>query len=234
MRHNCGCPAAGSGNYHNISSFWEYFEVYGFVCEEKGDLAVVSLTGTIFVNHAPQRQEGQHTKQQQQQLLRSEHVPSGNHNQLETNYLLNTANPAKGAAGPHAQPLQSHGKPQPHGKPQREHLSFSRTANSGGAEPWASPWEQCTVGMALRDIKEGEEILEDYNLYSPPCKERGNCATFYQVSCYYYMRKIAAQQIDHCTQLLLRCFMICHSQKCHRPRTSSLYIKQQRGGTSGN
>ena len=57
------------------------------------------------------------------------------------------------------------------------------TANSGDAdEGLASPWQRCTVAMTLRDISMGEEILEDYNLYSPPCRGRGDCADFYVVS----------------------------------------------------
>jgi hypothetical protein len=38
-----------------------------------------------------------------------------------------------------------------------------------------TPWQICTVLVTLRDISAGEELVEDYSEYDPPCLFRGDC-----------------------------------------------------------
>jgi hypothetical protein len=61
-----------------------------------------------------------------------------------------------------------------------------RYANSGSLDsPYlhlqqqaVTPWHVCTVLATFRDIRAGEEVLENYLDYDPPCVLRGDCPEF--------------------------------------------------------
>jgi hypothetical protein len=167
-----------------LQNLWNFFEIYGYLCSKPGDYFIVSLTGTNFVNHAPELDPQQQPEQQQQQ---QKHIPE--HQDESTELSTTTRNAAaaatRNAAAAAAATVDTELHPRQYPPPppqQQQPLPGLKSANSGEADPWASPWEQCTVGMTLSHIKEGEEILEDYNDYSPPCRSRGDCVDFYYVS----------------------------------------------------
>ncbi|WIA35565.1 hypothetical protein OEZ86_003990 [Tetradesmus obliquus] len=137
---------------HPFTTLRAFFDEYPYICD---DYFIASLTGTTFTNHAPSAPTAS-SKLPAASLCRK--TSAGNARKLQQH-----ARSLAAAAADHV-----------------------RYANSGDVTPemvaakGLSPWHLCTLVVTLRDVRAGEEMLEDYTPYNTPCSTDKSCPEYMQ------------------------------------------------------
>jgi hypothetical protein len=137
---------------HPFTTLRAFFNEYPYICNE---YFIALLTGTTFTNHAPTAPAAT-SKQLAASLHRKTHAGTAQH-------MRQSIQSAAAAAA-----------------------SRTRYANSGDVTPeivaaqGLNPWQACTLVATLRDVRAGEELLEDYTPYNTPCSHDNDCPEFMQ------------------------------------------------------
>jgi hypothetical protein len=137
---------------HPVAAVWSFYDVHAYMCEDK---YIVALTGSTFNNHGPE-----------QPLVNSRSSP-----------------PAAAAAATGTDSLDALTAQTQASAPSVRRRRFANTGALDGEWPvqkqrralGVTAWQICTVLVTLRDITAGEELIEDYSEYDPPCLFRGDC-----------------------------------------------------------
>jgi hypothetical protein len=132
---------------------WGYFDVYAYECD--GNL-IASVTGSTFTNHAPVQPEPS-----------SQEDPAGPAYSYDSRSAVARLQTASASQHKLQQRRTRYANSEPLNSPREQRRGRDVT-----------PWQVCTLLATLRDVRAGEELLEDYLEYDPPCVSRRDCPEF--------------------------------------------------------